>query len=308
MKSESCSKISSIPTRGLRTRSVRTRSICSRRVVTTMLLGMLISSSPLVQAQMLVYDPMQFSNMVQSIAKQVLNSAKMLTETKNILTQAVRTKEELQNLHQLTRKAHEALKVARGIVDLKWSDLDPLTKKALDLGVDPHRYLPDSPLKQPLLEALQKDPTATSVQELYALLSGITSYSDPSGSYSGFTSQQQGSLLSQFSLEELADQKRLQAALSYNQLSEQMISQAHELMTAVKTDFKLTMNDSERLTSLKQCQDLLLQSLELKLKADELLQVSGRNVGSAKHLLQQAYKNALFRRSLAQTPQVKYGQ
>jgi hypothetical protein len=276
-----------------------------------MLLGILISSSPLVQAQMLVYDPMQFSNMVQSIAqqaKQVLNSAKMLTETKNILTQAVRTKEELQNLHQLTRKAHEALKVARGIVDLKWSDLDPLTKKALDLEAHPHRYLPDSPLKQPLLEALQKDPTATSVQELYALLSGITSYSDPSGSYSGFTSQQQGSLLSQFSIEEMADQKRLQAALSYNQMAEEMIGQAHELMTAVKTDFKLTMNDAERLTSLKQCQDLLLQSLELKLKSDELLQVSGRKSGSAKHLLQQAYKNALFRRSLAQAPQVKYGQ
>ncbi|MDO1449841.1 hypothetical protein Q0590_26415 [Rhodocytophaga aerolata] len=303
MKSESFSKVA--------TTSIRTRSVRIKKVLTSMLLGLLILSSPLVQAQMLVYDPMQFSNMVQSIAqqaKQVLNSAKMLSETKNILTQAVRTKEELQNLHQLTRKAHEALKVARGIVDLKWSDLDPLTKKALDLPVDPHRYLPDSPLKQTLREALQKDPTARSAQELYTLLSAITSYSDLSGSYADFISQQQGSLLSQFSLQEMADQKSLQAALSYNQLSEQMISQAHELMTAVKTDFKLTMNDSERLTSLKQCQDLLLQSLELKLKADQLLQASGSKSGSAKHTLQQAYKNALFRRSLAQTPQVKYGQ
>lgn len=268
-------------------------------------------SSHALQAQFVVYDPMQFSNMVQSIAqqaKQAITTAKTLTETKNILTQAIRTKEEIENLHKLTRQAHDALKVARGIVDLKWADLDVFTQKAADISVDPHVYLPDFPLRQRLREALQGAPTASNAKELYTLLSGITSFYNPARHYTDFIGQMNESLLSQFSVEEMANQKRLQAALSYNQLADEMIGQAHEMMTAVKTDFKLTMNDAERLTTLKQCQELLVKSVELKVMSDELIQETMKKGNSAKHSLQQAYKNALFRKSLAETPQAKYGE
>jgi hypothetical protein len=276
---------------------------------TSIALILLCISSQTLNAQFLVYDPMQFSNMVQSIAqqtKQAITTAKTLTETKNILKQAIRTKEEIENLHKLTREAHDALKVAKGIVDLKWADLNIFTEKAADISIDPHVYLPDGPLRQRLGETLQGAPTANNAKQLYTLLSGLTSFYNPVRHYTDFIGQMNESLLNQFSVEEMAGQKRLQAALSYNQLADEMIGQAHEMMTAVKTDFKLTMNDAERLTTLKQCSELLVKSVELKVMSDELIGETMKKGNSAKHSLQQAYKNALFRKSLAETPQARY--
>jgi hypothetical protein len=68
------------------------------------------------------------------------------------------------------------------------------------------------------------------------------------------------------------------------------------------------MNESERIQALKSCQELLMQSFELKLKSDELLQSVATQENRAKEAVQQAYGNALFRKAFAETPQMKYGE
>jgi hypothetical protein len=51
-----------------------------------------------------------------------------------------------------------------------------------------------------------------------------------------------------------------------------------------------------------------MQSFELKLKSDELLQSVATHENKAKEAVQQAYGNALFRKAFAETRQMKYGE
>jgi hypothetical protein len=270
----------------------------------------LFLSASIAKAQMVVYDPAQFGNMLQSIAhqaKQVITASKTLTETKNILLQAKAAKEEIENLHKLHREAQEALKIARGIVDLKWSDLDVLTGKALSVSVDPHIFMPDMEGTQGIIYTLKQAPSSGSAKELYSLLTGINSFKG-ADSFEAFEEQLNGALVNQFAYTEMADQKMLQTAMSYNVVAEEMISQANELIQAVKKDNRLTMNEAERISTLKGCQDVLLQSLQLKTRADEMIRSVIESGSASKSALKQSYKNALFRKALAQTPQSKYGQ
>jgi hypothetical protein len=270
----------------------------------------LFLSASIAKAQMVVYDPAQFGNMLQSIAhqaKQVITASKTLTETKNILLQAKAAKEEIESLHKLHREAQEALKIARGIVDLKWSDLDVLTGKAVSVSVDPHIFMPDMEGTQGIIYTLKQAPSSGSAKELYSLLTGINSFKG-ADNFEAFEEQLNGALVNQFAYTEMADQKMLQTAMSYNVVAEEMISQANELIQAVKKDNRLTMNEAERISTLKGCQDVLLQSLQLKTRADEMIRSVIESGSASKSALKQSYKNALFRKALAQTPQSKYGQ
>jgi hypothetical protein len=287
------------------------KTICSLCTCKPLFIGcLLLLWSNLAQGQMVVYDPAQFGNMLQSIAqqaKQVLTASKTLTETKNILLQAKAAKQEIENLHKLHREAQEALKIARGIVDLKWSDLDFLTGKALGISVDPHIFMPQMEGTADLLHTLQEAPGSANARELYSLLTGINSFKGAS-SYDAFEKSMNEALVNQFAYSEMADQKALQTAMSYNVVADEMVAQANELIQAVKTDKRLTMNEAERISTLKQCQDVLLQSLELKTTADEMIRSVMEKASFSKGALRQSYKNALLRKALAETPQTKYGQ
>jgi hypothetical protein len=274
-------------------------------------LFLLLTASPLAQAQFVVYDPAQFGNMIHSIAQQAqqLSTAlKTLTEAKTLVQQAIVTKQEILGLHKLERDVQAALKIARGIVDLKWADLDGLTHQVLQVPIDPDVYMPILPQTNRLRHLLRNAPSTASTKDLYEMLLGVTSYSGRVSDFADFAQRNNQALVQNFALSEMGDQKKIQTAMSYNQLAEEFIVQATELKQAVKTDTRLTMNESERIQALKACQDLLMQSFDLKLKADELLRSIPEENNRAVQAARQAYENALYRDALAQTPQQKYGQ
>lgn len=273
-------------------------------------LGAFSMSHPL-KAQFVVYDPAQFTNMLRSLANDlqvISNTSKTLRETKNILSTAKKTKEEIENIYSLQWEVQEALEIARDVSRLKWSDLDEVTQKAMGLSVDPNVYLPLLPETAPLRNALRQEPGTSSTRNLYSLLVGIHQRSAPLVDYADFDEMSKQVTIHQFAMAEMTDHKKIQAALSYNQLADEMIEQAKELMQAVKRDRQLTMNEAERLAALKQCQDVLVKSLEMKLEADELLRSVGEQSSESRDALLQSYRNQLVRKALAESPQMKYGQ
>ena len=273
-------------------------------------LAILLTGHPL-KAQFVVYDPAQFTNMIQSLANDlqvIANTSKTLRETRNILNTAKRTKEEIENIYSLQWEVQEAFKIAKEISKMKWSDLDEISRKALGLSVDPSVYLPLLPETAPLRHALSLGPSTSNTQHLYSLLVGINQASSPLEDYAAFDEVSKQLTINRFAMAEMTDQKKIQAALSYNQLADEMISQAKELMQAVKRDGQLTMNEAERLATLKQCQDVLVKSLEMKLQADELLRSVSERTSVSRDALLQSYQNQLVRKALAESPQRKYGQ
>ncbi|WP_224995070.1 DUF4141 domain-containing protein [Cesiribacter sp. SM1] len=272
---------------------------------------MLVLLGQPLKAQWVVYDPAQFANMIKSIANEVeliSKAGKTLQETKKILNAAVRTKEEIENIYSLQWEVQEALKIARGIQDLKWSDLDGVTRSAMGISVDPMVYLPELPETDWLRPALRAKPNPHNARLLYGLLTGLHAASDPVPDLVSYDALNQQTLLNQFAFTEMSAQKKMQAALSYHELAEEMIYGARELMEAVKRDRRLTMNEAERLNALKQCREVIQQSIELKLEADELLRTATEQPSASKKALLEAYRNHLVRKALAEEPQMKYGQ
>lgn len=286
------------------------KNLTTKKLPLAFLLMCLLGANSL-KAQFVVYDPAQFGNMIKSLANEVKvisNTAKTLAETKNILKTAIATKQEIENIYSLQWQVQDALEIAGGIKDLKWSDLDFVSQKALGISIDPNVYIPNIPGTYGLRQTLGLEPGPYSARQLYALLVGINSDSAPLDNYADFTNKSKEAAINQFAIAEMTDQKRLQTALAYNGLADEMIQQANELIIAVKRDRLLTMNEAERLSTLKQCQEVLMQSMDLKLQADELLQsVAGRQ-SKPKDALMQAYQNQLVRKALAESPQMKYGQ
>ncbi len=263
------------------------------------------------KAQFVVYDPAQFGNMIKSMVTQSQHlgaALKTLSEAKKIWDQAKQTREQIQGLHKLHRDVQDALKIARGIKDFKLANLDELASHVLELPIDPDVYMPGLPQTDRLRGILSEHPSVANTRELYELLAGLNSRSLPLNHYEEFARQNKQTQAREFALAEMTDQKKIQTALSYSQLAEEFIEQATELKEAVKLDGRLTMNESERIQALKSCQELLMQSFELKLKSDELLQSVATHDNKAKEAVQQAYGNALFRKAFAETPQMKYGE
>ena len=286
------------------------KNLTTKKLPLAFLLMCLLGANSL-KAQFVIYDPAQFGNMIKSLAnelKVISNTAKTLAETKNILKTAIATKQEIENIYSLQWQVQDALELAGGIKGLKWSDLDFVSQKALGISIDPNVYIPHIPGTYGLRQTLGLEPSRYSARQLYALLVGINSDSAPLDNYADFTNKSKEAAINQFAIAEMTDQKRLQTALAYNGLADEMIQQANELIIAVKRDRLLTMNEAERLSTLKQCQEVLMQSMDLKLQADELLQsVAGRQ-SKSKDALMQAYQNQLVRKALAESPQMKYGQ
>lgn len=272
---------------------------------------MILQGGQGLRAQFVVYDPAQFANMLKSFANEIqliINTANTLKETKNILSTAIRTKEEIENIYSLQYEVQDALKVAKGITDLKWSDLGFVSEKALGISLDPNVYIPQIPETYELRKALVTDPTSYNARQLYTLLAGLNAYSTPLESFADFDRMFKNTAINQFAIAEMTAQKKLQTAMAYNQLADEMIGQANELIREVKRDRRLTMNEAERLSLLKQCQEVIMQSMDLKKQADEMMQNIAENQSPSRDALMQAHQNQLIRKALAETPQMKYGQ
>ncbi|EMR00711.1 hypothetical protein [Cesiribacter andamanensis] len=287
------------------------KAIQLKKSLCLLLVLLAFSATRPLQAQFVVYDPVQFTNMVKSLANEVQlisTAAKTLQETKDILNTAIRTKQEIENIYRLQWQVQEALKVAQGIKDLKWSDLDELTRAAMGLVEDPLVYLPELTGTDRLRQVLQREPTLQTTRQLHGLLVGISSQTGPLQDLVAYEAISRETTLSQFALAEMREQKQIQAALSYAQLADDMIYQARELMEAVKRDQRFSMNEAERLHSLRQCQEVMLKSMEIKLEADQLLRSVTEQPSRAREELLQSYRNQLLRKALAEEPQMKYGQ
>lgn len=272
---------------------------------------MMLQAGQELHAQFVVYDPAQFANMLKSFANEIqliVNTANTLKETKNILSTAIQTKEEIDNIYTLQYDVQDALKVAKGIADLKWSDLDFVSQKALGISLDPNVYLPGIPETEELRKTLGMDPTSYNARQLYSLLVGLNAYSTPLESFADFDRLSKNARINQFAMAEMTGQKKLQTAMSYNQLADEMIGQANELIREVKRDRRLTMNEGERLSLLKQCKEVIMQSMDLKHQADEMMRNVAENQSTSREALLQAHQNQLIRKALAESPQMKYGQ
>jgi hypothetical protein len=101
--------------------------------------------------------------------------------------------------------------------------------------------------------------------------------------------------------DEMAFKKKLQVALSYNQLAEDLLEKARELSQALLINERFSMTEGERLISIRQAHALILQSMDLKLQADELVLEVMKAAETSKAAPLRNYQQQLEREVMAAT-------
>lgn len=143
---------------------------------------------------------------------------------------------------------------------------------------------------------------ANPIEKSQALFKQLVPY-DETTVFTGFASweaYQKARQRNVTALEEMSGRRRLQLAKAYQQLAQSKIATATELRALLTTDQYFSMTESERLEILARMQEALLDSQQLKARADQLMQQVARSSLTKTQVLQ-AYEKQQERNALATT-------
>lgn len=248
---------------------------------------------------------------VAHIAFTIANGVKLDDQLDNQIRQieeAKRIFEKVDDIKELQYEVQEALKMVESVKDLKWSNIAEEIFTALDLSIEPHYYIGAFPLADRLSNAYNQPNIAIGAMDIFNMLSGFNSDEPFFQTYMAFQNSAKENATSQYAFSEMADKKKIQTALSFNLMAEQMLEKADEMRQVLLINERFSMTEAERLTSLKLCNDYILESFELKLQSDELIRSVLEDQNELKKLGIRMYSNDLFRESIAIIPQYKFGE
>ncbi len=206
------------------------------------------------------------------------------------------------DIYQLQEDYQEFLKQAETVNELEWADLTESQAHALALETNMDAYVPAYQNIASLKKAYDKLNGSGSAQSLYEQLDGFGAHSALPQNLLDLEAMLEGLSVNRAAFDEMAYKKKLQVALSYNQLAEDLLEKAQQLSQALLVNERFSMTEGERLASIKQAHDYILQSMDLKLQADQLVLDVMEEAEKSKSGPLKQYEQQLEREVLSTTP------
>ncbi|MEN7551847.1 hypothetical protein AAG747_28280 [Rapidithrix thailandica] len=278
------------------------------KTVFLVLLGLCVLES---RAQFVVFDPANFATTLSTSISQkkiLFKHIEQLEELRKTLQVSRKAKEELEKTFALQYQIREDLKKVYSIQHLRWADLKVFLEKAIGIRSDPGAYRVHVPGIQGMQRILeQQGSRPEDARDLYRMLVGYSTEASPPKNYEQVYRQQKSVVAHQFAFAEFSDKRSLQIALSYQKLARELERSAEELQAALKTKGRFSMTEAERLSLLKTCQDYLLESMDLKSRAADLLRDVATQALPVKKQVEDIFKTHVLHKGITQTPQHKFG-
>ncbi|MEN7551846.1 hypothetical protein AAG747_28275 [Rapidithrix thailandica] len=258
-----------------------------------------------VQAQFKVYDPILHKNNKKSLSHtlaDLVKNTQHLQKLRTTLKVLIRSKEELEKKYQLQWQVREDLKKVFSVRNLDWADLRSFARLSGQVPTHLDAYLGPVPYQGQVGQLLQADGNRYGhVKELYAWVTGM----DSGHPFRPGKEREKQRALMGFALEEAGDRQKIQLALSYQSLSEELLQKAESLQAALRKKSRFSMTEAERLQGLQQCKTYLLQSLELKTQADQMIRSVIKNRNPAKNKVISSLYYRLLGEGIRKVPQWK---
>ena len=246
---------------------------------------------------------------VAHIAMTVANGATLQDQLEKIEDQlevSERIEETVNDIYQLQDDYQEFLKQAETVQDLRWADLVENHAQAMSLETHMDAYVPAYENIGTLKEAYATLEGVGGALSMYRELDGFGSDTPLPATVTALQQQLEDLSVNRAAFDEMAYKKKLQVALSYNQVAADLLEKAQELSQVLLVNERFSMTEGERLASIKQAHDYILQSMDLKLQSDQLvLNVADEAEDSQAGPLKQ-YEQQLERQVLAATPLFSY--
>lgn len=271
-----------------------------KTLLVTVLLFILVSVPAQIPIPVNPQETVILSKILATNMSSLAKTTETVSQVQAFSQTALRIKEETQQLLALQQSVENALRDASGIAGLRFSDLDFFAEKTIGVSLDPADYLPESKYTSKLIEQLRRGDadakTAQTVYDLYHRPFNVPGWA--SKKKNGGLNKEQAeerfkeSFERKLAIGEMETKKKIQIALIYREWATELEERAVELNSAIKTDNFLRMSDAERLAMQSQAVNMLEKSLELSMKADELM---ASEPSPAVQAYQQAESSRAFR-------------
>ena len=242
---------------------------------------------------------------IAHIAMTVANGVTLnnqLEKQEDQLTVSRQIERKVKDIYQLQQDYQDFLKQAHSVQDLHWADLIQSQAHALSLETHMDAYVPAYENISTLKQAYDALDGIGGAVQLYQALDGFGSDSPLPASVIALQQQLEELSVNRAAFDEMAYKKKLQVALSYNEVAGDLLEKAQELSQVLVVNERFSMTEGERLAAIKQAHDYILQSMDFKLDSDQLvLDVINAAQDSQTGPLKQ-YAQQLERQVLATTP------
>lgn len=217
---------------------------------------------------------------------------------------ARQTKQSVEKMAGLEQEVQKALKTAKNIKDFKFSDVSFLLEKATGLDLNPAVYIPQTALTKTLVNRINSSQgngqAGAALYSLYQQPFDLPFTLNPGINEQG--RQPSKTLSDQLGLEHyLAAQQGSSYEVLIN-FSNRYQQQALEIEQTVKQEDRFSMNTAERMELLLKAGNLMQESVQLKLKAAELLkQPPTETITAVNHAARYIQMQEGFARRIAQS-------
>jgi hypothetical protein len=179
--------------------------------------------------------------------------------------------QKVSEIYTLQHDYQEFLRQAESVRDLSWADLSQSQAHSRALETSMDAYVPAYDQIASLKQAYQDSEGRQGAVSLYQQLDGFGAETTLPADLLVLENSLADLSVNRAAFDEMAFKKKLQVALSYNQLAEDLLEKARELSQALLINERFSMTEGERLISIKQAHALILESMDLKLQADALV-------------------------------------
>jgi len=201
----------------------------------------------------------------------------------------------------LQENYQDHLRQAGSVGQLRWSDLVNSQQQAMSLSTDMDAYVPAYENIDQLKAAYESLEGLSGSLALYQELEGFGADTRLPQNITALQMMLENLSVNRAAFDEMAYKKKLQVALSYNQVADDLLGKAQELSQALLINERFSMTEGERLSGIKQAHDYILKSMDLKLESDQLVLDVMEAAETSKTEAVKHYRQQLARQELAAT-------
>ncbi len=210
--------------------------------------------------------------------------------------------DKVSDIYNLQYDYRQHLKQVESVQDLAWVDLQNSAEQSSALVTNMDAYVSGITGIEALKRAYENPSSLKASYELFSHLDGFSAGTALPGTHASLKGKMQDLSRNQYAMDEMAAKKKIQTALSYNQIAKDLLEKAQQLSDELLINERFSMSEGERLSCIKQAHDYILQSMQLKLSADELIQEVMQQAQKVKEGSLKAYQHQLERKVLSTTP------
>ncbi|MFB9865664.1 hypothetical protein [Rufibacter immobilis] len=280
-------------------------------VLTIVAVGLLVARPANTDAQFVVNDPIHMGVHIGEFAKrlaqwsetvqnyQVIKDARTIAGVTKDLTGEVKdlTSEGL----ALQRQIQEDLRKVNSIVDLRISNPGELFARALAMsgGTSGTHYMPHFSKAQRLRIALQNKNPEEDIKTIFSVFSRTSGDSDANERMSSaeYVERREESAVSAYAYEEMNQKKKIQTALNYYKIADEMTEQSLEMNATLKNPGRYAMTEGERMAMINASNENMVRALQLRQEADRLMAESAQE-GPAHIAAERVYTDLLAQKQL----------